>query len=265
MSGVKRDSVAAAEETAPQQLASSAAACVPDYARWGAVEEVAMSSLQRRAARQLSLAWQSAPHVTHCDLADISELEEVRKAWRAELPQAAGKLTAVAFVIKALGALLREYPRFNASVDMEQGRVFLKKHYHIGVAVDTEHGLIVPVIRNVDRKSVPALAAEVADLAARARRRKVMPDELAGGTFTVTNLGAIGGTTFTPIIRHPEVAILGLVRAREELSLRNGEVCSRLMLPLCLSYDHRVINGAEAAKFVQDLGGLLGKPQVLLG
>jgi pyruvate dehydrogenase E2 component (dihydrolipoamide acetyltransferase) len=169
-----------------------------------------------------------------------------------------------AFVLKAAALALKTYPQFNASLDLAAGELVLKKYYHVGVAVDTEAGLIVPVIRDVDKKRVLDLAAEMNALAERTRQRKVTIEELRGGTFTVTNLGGIGGTAFTPIVNYPEAAILGLARGRQQPVLDGGEWKPRLMLPLCLSYDHRVINGADGARFIRKLAELLEDPELLL-
>jgi len=240
------------------------AVTLPDFTQWGEVERVPFSSLQRKTAEHLWTGWAVAPHVTQFEMADITRLEALRRRFRETEQGKAVKLTVTAFVLKALVAALKEYPQFNASLDTQASDLVLKRYYHIGVAVDTEAGLIVPVIRDVDAKSVLSLAAEMNELAERTRKRKVGLDELRGGTFTVTNLGGIGGTAFTPIINYPEVAILGLARSRQEPGLVNGQLANRLMLPLCLSYDHRVINGADGARFVRKLAGLLEDPEVLL-
>ncbi len=237
---------------------------LPDFTQWGEVERVAFSSLQRKTAEHLSLGWRLAPHVTQFDAADITSLEALRKRYRERGPAKDIKLTVTAFVLKAVAAALRQFPQFNASLDLEKEELILKHYYHIGVAVDTEAGLIVPVIRDVDRKRVLDLAAELEEVAERTRRRKIKSEELHGGCFTITNLGGIGGTAFTPIINHPEVAILGLARSKQELYLEDDEMAVRTMLPLCLSYDHRVINGADGARFTRKLAELLEDPEMLL-
>lgn len=234
---------------------------LPDFGRWGDVEQVRLTSIQRRTAEHLSLAWRSAPHVTHFDLADITELESLRNGYAAAHGM---RPTVTAFVIKALATILRKHPCFNATLDLDNNHLIVKKYISIGLAVDTPHGLIVPVIRDADRKTVAELAVETADLADRGRRRRLLPDDLQGGTFTVTNLGAVGGTAFTPIINYPEVAILGLARSREELFLSDDRVRARRMLPLCLSYDHRIINGADGARFARDIAQMLESPRVLM-
>ncbi len=236
---------------------------LPDFAHWGPIERVALSSLQRKSAEHMSAAW-SAPHVTQFDVADITALELLRQRYRQRGPGSEVKLTVTAFVLKAAATALKAHPNFNSSLDTATYELVLKQYYHIGVAVDTEAGLIVPVVRNVDQKHVLEIASELDELADRTRRRKVKPEELRGGTFTVTNLGGIGGTAFTPIINHPQVAILGLARSREEPVVKDERLTTRLVLPLCLSYDHRVINGADGARFIRKLATLLEDPELLL-
>jgi pyruvate dehydrogenase E2 component (dihydrolipoamide acetyltransferase) len=226
---------------------------LPDFSRWGEVERQTLDPIRRRTAQQMHVAWSTIPHVTQHDLADITELETFRKQQEGRGP----KLTVTAFVLKAAVAALRQFPIFNASLDLAGGALLVKHYYHLGVAVDTEHGLLVPVIRDVDQKGVRQLAAELADIAECARQRKLSADEMRGGTFTITNLGGIGGTGFTPIINWPEVAILGLSRARWEPTVRDGQVMPRLLLPLSLSYDHRVIDGAAAARFTRRIAEML--------
>ena len=237
---------------------------LPDFSRWGRIERVPFTSLQRKTADNLLAGWSMAPHVTQFDLCDITRLESLRKRFR-DTPQGKDvKLTVTAFVVKALAVAIKAHPQFNASFDHRTNELIIKHYCHIGVAVDTEAGLIVPVLRDVDQKSVLQIALEMNEIAERTRKRKVTLEELRGGTFTVTNLGGIGGTAFTPIINYPEVAILGLARTREEPTMVNGELKTRLMLPLCLSYDHRVINGADGARFIRKLAELLEDPEILL-
>ncbi len=229
---------------------------LPDFTQFGPVERQAFSKLQKTAANNLSLAWQIIPHVTQHDLADVTEVEGVRRRFT-EHAKDTPKVTMTAISMKAAVACLKEFPQFNASFDAVKGEVVLKKYYHIGVAVDTPTGLLVPVIRDVDQKTVLQLAAELAVIAQKARDRKLELKDMQGGTFTITNLGGIGGTAFTPIVNFPEVAILGLSRTQKQLQLLNGQVSERMMLPLSLSYDHRVINGADGARFLGKLCGLL--------
>jgi pyruvate dehydrogenase E2 component (dihydrolipoamide acetyltransferase) len=246
----------------PAQVTPSrpAAPPLPDFERWGPVERLALEPVRRRTAEQMSLAWSLVPHVTQHDQADITDLDAFRRQQTGQGP----KLTVTAFALKASAILLRQFPQFNASLDATAGQLIQKKYYHLGVAVDTERGLLVPVLRDVDKKSVLQLAQELTDLAERARQKKVQADEMRGGTFTITNLGGIGGTGFTPIVNYPEVAILGLSRARQEPVVRDGQVTVRLMLPLSLSYDHRVIDGADAARFTRRLAEMLENPLVML-
>ena len=214
---------------------------LPDFAQWGPVEREPLSQVRRLTAQQMSLSWTLVPHVTQHDLADVTELETFRKQHPGE-----PKLTVTAFALKAAAIALKEYPQVNSSLDQAAGQLVLKGYYHIGVAVDTERGLLVPVVRDVDSKSIFELAKELAGAAERARQGKA---EMRGGTFTITNLGGIGGTAFTPIVNYPEVAILGLSRSRWEPVVREGQVTPRLMLPLSLSYDHRVVDGAFGRPF----------------
>ncbi len=234
---------------------------LPNFEEWGAVEAQPLGAVRKATARQMSLAWSLIPHVTQHDLADITDLEAFRKQ---QAENKGPKLTVTAFVLRACAVALREFPNFNASIDVAGGRLILKRYYHLGVAVDTEGGLLVPVLRDVDKKHVRELAEELNAIAQRARDRKLDTAELKGGTFTITNLGGIGGTAFTPIVNWPEVAILGLSRSRLEPVVRNGQIVPRLMLPLSLSYDHRVIDGAAAARFSRRLAELLENPLMML-
>lgn len=233
---------------------------LPDFERWGPVERKPLDAVRRRTADQMSLAWSLIPHVTQHDSADVTDLDAFRRQQEKNGP----KLTVTAFALKAVALALKQFPQFNASLDTANGQLITKRYYHIGVAVDTERGLLVPVIRDVDKKGVRQLAQELADVAERARQKKVTADEMRGGTFTITNLGGIGGTAFTPIINYPEVAILGLSRGRLEPVVKGGQVAPRLMLPLSLSYDHRVIDGADAARFTRRLAEMFENPLLML-
>ncbi len=245
--------------------ASSAAPPLPDFRQFGPVEREPLSKLARTAAANLALSWQLVPHVTQHDQADVTELEAARRRFVQSAGPDSPKVTLTAVLIKAVVGALKAFPKFNASLDVAKGELILKRYYHIGCAVDTPHGLVVPVIRDADQKSVVQIAAELADLAARARERKLRLEEMQGGSFTVTNLGGIGGTAFTPIVNYPEVAILGVARTRRELHLNDdGELQERLVLPLSLSYDHRVINGADGARFLAKLCQDLSDPFRLL-
>ena len=232
------------------------AVALPDFSQFGQVERESLNKIYRAAASNLHNSWLTIPHVTQHEMADVTELEIARKRYVQSNPKSP-KITMTAITIKAVVGALKAFPHFNSSLDMETGEWVLKRYYHIGVAVDTPKGLVVPVIRNCDQKNVLQVAAELGDLAERARDRKLKAAEMRGASFTITNLGGIGGTYFTPIVNHPEVAILGLSRGQKTPKLENGELTERLMLPLSLSYDHRAINGAEAARFIVKLSGSL--------
>jgi pyruvate dehydrogenase E2 component (dihydrolipoamide acetyltransferase) len=246
----------------PTPLESSALP-LPDFSKWGDVKREPMTSIRRTTARRLSQAWASIPHVTHFDQADITELEELRKRFASRAGDAGGKLTVTAILLKVVASALKVYPQLNASLDMTNQEIVYKKYYHIGVAVDTEHGLLVPVIRDVDRKNIIELSVELTKLSEKARSRKVGLQDLEGGTFTVTNLGGIGGTNFAPIINPPEVAILGISRARMQPIFNDGEFEPRLIMPLSLSYDHRLIDGADAARFTRWVVQAIEQPFLL--
>jgi pyruvate dehydrogenase E2 component (dihydrolipoamide acetyltransferase) len=232
---------------------------LPDFSKWGEVEVRPMSNIRRKTAEHLSVAWQ-APHVTQHDQADVTALEEFRKAYGPRVEKAGGKLTVTAVVIKILASAIAKYPQFASSVDMANDAIVFKKYIHIGVAVDTPNGLLVPVIRDVDRKTITGIAVELAQLSQKAREKKLTLEEMAGGVISVTNLGGIGGTAFTPIINQPEVAILGLSRTITAPLWKGTQFVPREMLPLSLSYDHRVIDGADAARFLRFVAEALEQP-----
>jgi pyruvate dehydrogenase E2 component (dihydrolipoamide acetyltransferase) len=234
---------------------------LPDFGKWGPIERQPMDAIRRKTAEQMALSWSLIPHVTQHDEADITDLEAFRKQQDGRGP----KLTVTAFALKASAIALKQAPQFNCTLDLANNQLILKHYYHLGIAVDTERGLLVPVLRDVDKKSVHDLAGEMAEMAERARQKKIAAEELRGGTFTITNLGGIGGTYFTPIVNYPEVAILGLSRSRLQPVVRdNGQVTPRLLLPLSLSYDHRVIDGAAAARFLRRIVEMLENPLVML-
>ena len=241
---------------------------LPDFSRWGPVEKKPLRSIRRATANRMALAWSQIPHVTHEDVADVTELEEFRRKHQDEIEAEGGKLTLTMFILKAAVAALKEHPRFNASLDVEKGEIILKNYYHIGVAVATERGLIVPVVRDVDRKSITELALELSELAERTREGNVEREDLAGGTFTITNVGPLGGTSLSPIVNYPQVAILGLAQARLQPvvhgDLDNYQVVARLMLPLCLGFDHRIADGADAAHFINAIIEALESPDKLM-
>lgn len=235
-----------------------------DFAKWGPVETSPLPRIKRISGPHLQRAWITIPHVTQHDEADITNLETVRKALKGDAEKVGAKLTPLAFIIKACVHALKEYPDFNASLD-SSGQNLVHKHYwHIGFAVDTPEGLVVPVIRDADSKSVFDIAGDLGDISARARERKLKADEMQGGTFSVSSLGGIGGTAFTPIINAPEVAILGVSRAFMKPVWDGQQFQPRQMLPLSLSYDHRVIDGAAAARFTTYLGEVLGEVRNLV-
>ena len=244
--------------------AARAAKQMPDFARWGEVEREPMSGIRRATAKHLSYSWSTIPHVTQADKADITELNAWRKRGAAKVEQAGGKLTITSIALKIVAAALKMFPQFNASVDAERNEIIYKKYYDIGVAVDTPRGLVVPVIRGVEAKSVLELSVELNGVAAKAREGKLALADMEGGTFTITNLGGLGTTDFTPIVNWPEVAILGLARGAMEPVYAGGEFVPRLMMPLFLSYDHRVIDGADAARFNRWLAEAFESPLLLI-
>ncbi len=236
---------------------------LPDFARWGEIERQPMGPVRRKTAEHLSLAWRTIPHVTQHDLADVTALEELRKKYSKEAEEAGGNLTVTAIAVKVAAAALRVFPQFNASIDMEAQEIVLKKYVNIGVAVDTDRGLLVPVVRDADTKNIIQIAVEIAELSAKARNRKISMDEMQGGCFSISNLGGIGGTYFTPIVNAPELAVLGIARARLEPVYRDNELTPRLMLPLSLSYDHRAIDGADGIRFLRWIVQALEQPFLL--
>ncbi len=238
---------------------------LPDFTRWGAVERQPMRAVRRKTAEHLSAAWASIPHVTQCDLADITGLEELRKKYGTQVEAAGGNLTVTSIAVKVIAAALRKFPQFNASIDMAADEIILKKFVNIGVAVDTDRGLLVPVIRDADQKNIVQLSVELAQLSEKARSRKISLEEMQGGCFSISNLGGIGGTYFTPIVNAPEVAILGISRARMEpvYDKTTGQFTPRFMLPVSLSYDHRVIDGADGIRFLRWVCEALEQPFLL--
>lgn len=243
---------------ATRATAAPAAGAAPapesiDFAQWGPVTVKPLSPLRRTIARRMSGSWQQVPRVTQFDEADVTRLLELRKQHQAAYEAIGVRLTITPFLIKALLATLQKYPLFNSSLDATGENLVLKSYFHLGIAVDTEAGLMVPVIRDADRKSLAELARELDELARKARERKLTADEMKGGTFTVSNQGGIGGGHFTPIVNVPEVAILGLGRGAVRPVWQNQQFAPRTLLPLALSYDHRVIDGGQAARFTVDL------------
>jgi pyruvate dehydrogenase E2 component (dihydrolipoyllysine-residue acetyltransferase) len=242
-----------------------AAAPLPDFTRWGEVERQPMRAVRRKTAEHLSVAWATVPHVTQHDVADISNLEDLRKRYAKQAEGAGGALTVTAVATKVVATALKVFPQCNSSIDLAANEIVLKKYVNIGIAVDTDRGLLVPVIRNADTKNIIQIAVELTALSEKARTRKITLDEMQGGTFSISNLGGIGGTSFTPIVNVPEVAILGISRARMEpvYNKERGDFVPRLMLPLALSYDHRVIDGADGIRFLRWVVEALEQPFLL--
>jgi pyruvate dehydrogenase E2 component (dihydrolipoamide acetyltransferase) len=235
-----------------------------DFSKWGETRLEPLNRVRRISSANLHRSWVTVPHVTQFDEADITELDAFRAAQKEEAARRKLKLTFLPFVVKAVTAALREFPHFNASLDRSGESLIVKQYLHIGVAVDTENGLLVPVIRDADAKGLFELAAELEDLSSRARSRRLRPADLQGGSFSISSLGGIGGTFFTPIVNHPEVAILGVSRMEWKPVWKDGAFVPRLLLPLSLSYDHRVIDGADAVRFTRRLAALLGDLRLLL-
>jgi pyruvate dehydrogenase E2 component (dihydrolipoamide acetyltransferase) len=248
---------------APARAGHFAAPKLPDFAKWGKIERVSMRGVRRKTAEHLAESWNTIPHVTQHDRADITELEHLRARFAPKAEQAGGKMTVTAIALKVCAAALKVFPQFNATIDMEKEEIIYKQYISIGVAADTDRGLLVPVIRDVDKKNIVELAVELSQLSQKARDKKITLADMEGGTFTITNLGGIGGTAFTPIVNHPEVAILGLSRSRMEPEWIGGKFEPRLILPLSLSYDHRLIDGADAARFLRWVAEAFEQPFLL--
>ncbi len=240
-------------ETRPSGPGSAPETPLPDFSRWGEIEVEPFSNVRRITAQRMSAAWSAIPHVTQFDQADITALEAWRKGYAPQVEKAGARLTPTAVLLKVAASALRAFPSFNASIDMAGEQIVFKNYVHIGVAVDTPRGLLVPVIRDVDQKSVTEISLELGEMAERTRTGKVAVADLEGGTFTVSNLGGLGGTAFTPIVNAPQAAILGAARSRTEPVYVDGELQPRLILPLSLSYDHRLIDGADGVRFLRHL------------
>lgn len=238
---------------------------LPDFSRWGETERVAMSGIRKVTVRTMAQAWANVPMVTHFDEADATRFEELRQRFKGMVEKAGAKLTPTAMLLKVIAVALRRFPDFNASIDVGTQEIVYKKYVNLGTAVDTEHGLLVPVIKHADQKSVVELAVELGEIAEKARNRKLTPDDMSGGNFIVSNLGGIGGTGFTPIVTPPDVAILGVSRSamKPVWDAKKGEFAARLMMPLALTYDHRLIDGASAARFVRWVCQAVEEPYLL--
>ncbi len=256
-------SISAATGAPQPSVPGPAAASLPDFSKWGPIERQKMNNVRKKTVQHMSLCWNTIPHVTLHDKADITSVEALRQKYKNRAEEAGGKLTITAILLKVLASALKVHPKLNASLDVAHQEVIFKRYYHIGVAADTDRGLVVPVVRNVDQKSIIELAVDMTRLAEKARAGKLTLDEMQGATFTVTNLGGIGVGYFTPIINLPEVAILGVGRAVMELRQIEGEFKPRLMLPLSLSFDHRLVDGADAARFLHWMIEAIEEPMLL--
>ncbi len=240
-----------------------AASPLPDFSQWGEIERVPLRSIRKKTAERLSEAWATIPHVTQYDKADITELEKIRQKYSKRTEAAGGKLTITAIALKVIAAALKAFPQFNSSIDIAGESLVMKKYTHIGIAVDTDRGLLVPVIRDVDKKTLTDLSVELAAIADKAKAGKLQPSEMQGGSFTISNLGGIGGTYFSPIVNPPEVAILGISRSSTEPVWTDDAFEPRLMMPLSLSYDHRVIDGATGIRFLRWVAEAFEQPLLM--
>ena len=254
---------------APQPAAASGAASLavpdmPDFSKYGEISSEKLSNVRRATARQMSLSWSQIPHVTQFDSADITDAETFRKAQGKRVEAAGGKLTVTAILLKLVAIALKRFPQFNASIDLKNEQIIYKQYVHVGVAVDTPRGLVVPVLRDVDQKGLIALAVELGELGKKARDKKLSMDDMSGAGFTISNLGGLGTTYFTPIVNWPEVAILGVGRASTQPVWQDGAFVPRMIMPLSISYDHRLIDGADAARFLRFLAEALENPFSLL-
>lgn len=249
----RRSSAPAAATEKPAKAAAPAI----DFSRWGPVEKKPLSTIRRTIGQRMHDSWTAIPHVTQFEDVDITRITDLRKEYGPALAKKGKHLTLTPFVLKAVVAALKKHPVFNSSLDEATGEVVYKKYFHLGVAVDTEAGLIVPVLRDVDKKSLADLSAELNALVERTRNRKVALDELQGGSFTISNQGGIGGGHFTPIINRPEVAVLGIGRSSPKAVVKDGKIAARAILPIALSYDHRVIDGADTVRFIMDVVAML--------
>lgn len=237
---------------------------LPDFSKFGQIEREGMNNIRKKTAENMAQAWSTIPMVTQFDKADVTDLEKLRLKLDARARAAGGKLTVTAILMKVCASALKRFPKFNASIDLAKEEVVFKKYFNIGVAVDTERGLLVPVVKNVSAKNIFEISADLQVIAEKARNRKVSPDDLQGSCFTITNLGGIGGTAFTPIVNPPEVAILGVSRSSVEPVWQEDKFVPRPLLPLSMSYDHRLIDGAEAARFLRFVCEALENPALLL-
>lgn len=237
---------------------------LPDFSKWGSTSKEPMSRIRSITAKNVTQSWQTVPHVTQHDEADATDLEEFRKRYQDKVEKAGGKLTVTAILLKITAFALQKFPQFNASLDYENEEIIYKHYFNVGIAVDTPQGLLVPVIQDVNKKSLTELSVELTEIAKKARNKKISLDELQGGNFTISNLGGIGGTSFSPIIFPPQVAILGVSRAQYKPVYIGDEFKKRLIIPLSLSYDHRVIDGADGARFLRWICDVIEDPYAIL-
>lgn len=251
-------------EAAPAEKAETKAIELPDFSQWGTTSREPMTTIRKITSKNVQQSWQAIPHVTQFDEADITELENFRKRYQSKAEKAGGKLTVTAILLKIAGFALQKFPRFNASIDAQNEELVYKHYYNVGIAADTPKGLLVPVVRDVNSKSLIDLSVELTELAQKARDKKIAPEEMQGGNFTISNLGGIGGTAFTPIILPPQLAILGVARSEYKPVYVNGELEKRLIIPLSLSYDHRVIDGADGARFLRWICDVIEDPYAIL-
>jgi pyruvate dehydrogenase E2 component (dihydrolipoamide acetyltransferase) len=233
---------------------------LPDFSKWGETEKMPLKSIRKATAKRTATTWRIIPHVTHFDEAEISKIEELRMSKNNLAEKKGGKLTITAILLKILSLALKEFPKFNASIDLRNEEIILKKYIHIGVAVDTERGLLVPVVRDVDKKDLIDISIELTALSEKARQGKLSADEMNGGSFVISNVGGIGGTNFTQLVYHPQVAILGVAKAETKAVFINNEFRPKHMVPLSLSYDHRIIDGADAARFMRWICEVIENP-----
>lgn len=233
---------------------------LPDFSKWGETHLESFNKIREITAQSMTTSWQTIPQVTHFDKADITELENFRKTYSKVVEKAGGRLTVTSILVKVIAMALKKFPAFNASVDIANKQTIYKDYYNIGIAVDTPNGLLVPVVKDADTKDLSQISAEISDHAQKARDKRLSPDDMSGGNFTISNLGGLGGTAFTPIVYAPQVAILGVARASMEAKYVGDEFVPRMMMPISVSYDHRVIDGAAAAKFTRWICNALENP-----
>jgi pyruvate dehydrogenase E2 component (dihydrolipoamide acetyltransferase) len=244
-------------------VATGTSKALPDFSKWGNVEREPMTITRKKIAEILSYEWSNVPQVTQFDYADITDLEKFRRQYSDKVVEAGGKLTITSILLKVLASALKEFPKFNASLDKDREEIIYKKYYNVSVAVDTDRGLLVPVIRDIDKKNMLQLSVELTKLSGKTRKHQISPEDMVGGNFTISNLGGIGGTNFTPIIYWPQTAILGVARSTHQPVYVNSQLERRLILPLSVSYDHRIIDGTEAVRFLRWIAEALEKPFLL--